>query len=62
MKFELKVGDVVKYFPIMTHPEWEPVTVETEPYQLGDGTWLVKARRADGRPVYPCLEALGGVL
>ncbi len=53
-----KVGEVLAYYPILTRREHMPVTIESEPYQLGDGTWIVKARRGDGRRVYPCLEAL----
>jgi hypothetical protein len=53
-----KVGEVLAYHPILTRTDHVWITVETEPYALGDGTLIVKARRADGRAVYPCTEAL----
>ena len=53
-----KVGEVLAYHPILTRTDHVWVTVESEPYALGDGTLILKARRADGRAVYPCLQAL----
>lgn len=53
-----KTGEVLAYHPVLHRPESVPVTIEGEPYELGDGSRIVKARRADGRRVYPSLHAL----
>lgn len=53
-----QVGEVLAFHPIITRAEWEPVRVEVGPYQIASGDWLVKARRADGRPTYPWVDAL----
>lgn len=53
-----KVDEVLAYHPVMTRPAWIPVKVESEPYVVGAGELIVKARTAEGRPTYPCLDAL----
>lgn len=35
-------GAVLQYHPIISAPESRPVTIDGEPYQLGDGSWVVK--------------------
>lgn len=55
----VKDGDVVRYHPITTSPDHVIVKITGEPYQLGDGDWIVRAENiVTGRIHRPYLGAL----
>ena len=51
-KPEWKPGDMVEYQPSAGGP-WFPATVDSEPWQLGGGTWVVHLK--DLPPEYGAL-------
>jgi len=56
---DLKIGDVVRYHPVVTRPEFSLVEIVEAPWQLGSGDWICKAKKIDGgQIVRPWTEAL----
>lgn len=50
---EYKLGERVRYYPVLGHPDdkakFEDTTIRSEPWQLGDGSWVIKVEgRAGG--------------
>lgn len=56
---DVKVGAVFRYHPVLGVDASQPVRIEIEPWELGDGSWICKARNLlTGAAVRPSLEAL----
>ena len=56
---DVKVGSVFRYHPVIGVETCQPVRIEVEPWELGDGSWICKARNLwTGAVVRPSLEAL----
>ena len=56
---DIRRGDVYRYHPVVGLPDYVRVRIMTEPYELGDGTLICKARRlGDEKLVYPAVRAL----
>lgn len=57
---KVKRGDVVRYYPVLGRPDYIRVRILEEPWELGDGSWITKARGLNDEKIYrPSLDALG---
>jgi hypothetical protein len=56
---EIKRGDVLRYHPTIGLPTYIRVRVVEEPWELGSGQWICKARGVNDDRVYrPSVAAL----